>query len=198
MFVRLNGYTHSSIDELFRTIALKRSMPHLDPELEASGVLRARWSWDNDLPALPIDPIQIARSMGLQVYTASLSEGVSGMLMGGRTGREPKIYLNESDPIQRQRFTCGHELGHWVRHQLLGDTEGLEFVDLRAHLARQGVDSEEIWANRFSAELLMPQKAVAKLLPEWGESGLAFRFNVSLSAMGHRIENLRAAGRLNV
>jgi len=165
-------------------------MTRLDPELEAQGVLRTRWVRNGDKTRVPVDPIAIAHNLGLDVFMAPLSEGVSGMLTSNNIVK-PAIYLSSQDAPVRRRFTCAHEIGHWIHHELKGETAAIEFVDLRAHLSSRGVDQEEIWANQFAAALLMPAEVVRALLPSYGESGVAYRLDVSLSAVGFRVENLR-------
>jgi Zn-dependent peptidase ImmA (M78 family) len=158
-------------------------------ERDAAELLDAVWargSWD---VRVPVDPIWIARELGLRVYTAGLDEGVSGMLVK-RAGEDPAIYLNVRDSQNRQRFTCAHELGHYVSRSATGDDEW-EYVEQRALLASQGREPEEIYANQFAACLLMPRAAVAQLKDRFEtEAALAYKFGVSADAMHYRLVNL--------
>lgn len=144
---------------------------------------------------VPIDPVAIARAIDIEVFEVALRDpDVSGMLVKHR-GEQPRIYLNEAQHPYRRRFTCAHELGHYVKRTLDG-SDTFEYIDRRNHLSRRGVDPDERWANAFAAALLMPTDYVRRNLPRLGPAGLAYELGVSLEAMGHRITNLRAAGRL--
>lgn len=134
--------------------------------------------------AVPVDPFEIARSMGIDVYTASLENDLAGMLFN-RDGT-PTIYVNQFDALVRQRFTCAHECGHFYLRQLEGNIDELGFVDSRAALASQGVDPVEMYANRFAAALLMPAEYV-RAWKSMGAASLASIFNVSLTAMSLRL-----------
>jgi Zn-dependent peptidase ImmA (M78 family)/transcriptional regulator with XRE-family HTH domain len=56
-------------------------------------------------------------------------------------GEAPLMLLNNGTPAERQRFTLAHELGHLVMHQV-PDPE------------------QELQADRFAAELLMPGREI--------------------------------------
>ena len=91
--------------------------------------------------------------LGIEV---DLEGDISGFLLRRDDG-SPVIGVNSHHPRVRQRFTVAHELGHY----LLGDEDSLHIdrkfeLKLRSNLSSQGVDSDEIEANLFAAELLMP------------------------------------------
>jgi Zn-dependent peptidase ImmA (M78 family) len=118
------------------------------------------------------------------VYTAGLDNGVSGILIK-RADQDAEIYLQLSDSENRQRFTCAHELGHYVGRTATGE-EAWEYVEHRALLASQGTNPEERFANRFAASLLMPRDAL-ELVKDMGVAALAYRFRVSADAMNYRL-----------
>ena len=98
--------------------------------------------------------------------------------------------MNANDSPNRQRFTCAHELGHFVRRA--ANPDSYEWVDLRGPLAAAGQDPEEIYANSFAAALLMPEAEVRRLWKEGErELELAQYFDVSREAMQYRLMNLR-------
>lgn len=158
-------------------------------ERDAFVLLRAAWAPHYpDLP-MPVDPVYIAQGLGLQVFTALLDEGVSGMLVK-RPGVDPAIYLNRLDSENRRRFTCAHELGHYVKRATTDD-DTWEYVDQRGLGASSGKDVDEVYANGFAANLLMPREAVVRLVEErLTAAGMAYRFGVSVEAMNFRLENL--------
>jgi len=170
----------------------------MNAENDALQILGRIWAPDaaDDSIPLPVNPFSIAQRIGVKVFTASLDEGISGILVK-RAGEDAEIYVHASDSPNRQRFTCAHELGHYVKRSAAGD-EAWEYVEHRNLLTAQGTDSEEIYANRFAASLLMPQQAVrklhAKLTDQRGTAppaaALAFDFGVSADAMQYRLANL--------
>jgi Zn-dependent peptidase ImmA (M78 family) len=67
-------------------------------------------------------------------------------------------------------------------------------MDRRDANASRGIDPEEIAANRFAAELLMPEEMILASLGQGSSTEiigrLAVRFDVSQQAMEHRLANL--------
>jgi Zn-dependent peptidase ImmA (M78 family) len=147
-------------------------------------------------PPVPIEAI--AQSEGLDIRLQPLESNLSGFLY--RQDSKAVIGANSLQAAVRQRFTIAHELGHYFLH----DEEQLH-VDraahfrLRSNLASQGVDTGEIEANRFAAELLMPKAMVeadmqgatgVDVLDEDFVSKVARRYGVSSQAMVLRLTNL--------
>ena len=158
-------------------------------ERDAREILTAVWTEGSDDVRLPVDPFYIAEALGIAVFVVGLDEGVSGMLRK-RAGLDPEIYLQRSDSRNRQRFTCAHELGHYVKRTNAGDDDW-EYIEHRALLASQGSDPDEIYANKFAASLLMPREAVTRLSEQLGTAtALAYEFGVSPDAMNYRLANL--------
>ena len=149
---------------------------------DAAEVLARHWGG-----ALPVDPIQIARELGVSVFSAQLGEDTWGMLIGSPTGVD--MYLDRDQPQSRLRFSCAHELGHFVDR---GETleHDRAFIDKRSNDDRGRAD--EVYANEFAASVLMPERefrtAVAADLSPFD---LADRFNVSLDAVQWRRKHLR-------
>lgn len=129
----------------------------MNPETDAREILSTVWApgvAPGEVP-LPVDPFSIAQRLGIKAFSAGLDQGVSGVLVK-RRGEDPEIYVHASDSLNRQRFTCAHELGHYVKRSAMGDEEW-EYVEHRALLASQGTDPEEVYANKFAAGLLMSE-----------------------------------------
>src|SRR3954468_23803397 len=82
-------------------------------EREANHLLKTAWHRDDHGFAVPVDPFRIARRLGIQVFAASLEDDVSGMLVK-KPGHDAEIYVNGDDSENRQRFSCAHELGHYI------------------------------------------------------------------------------------
>lgn len=160
-------------------------MPVLDVKDEAAeaaqDVLKEHWGGP-----VPVDPAQVAHRMGIEVANAELDPDVAGAIEK-RDDHPAHIYLNASDHPNRQRFTCAHEIGHFVRH---GEGD-FEYVDYRDGTASMGIDGDERFANAFAAALLMPEKEVRRLRAlEMSEQDMAREFGVSEAAMVNRLKNL--------
>lgn len=110
---------------------------------------------------VPVD--RLAEFLGIRVVYKPYEEGddVSGMLYRG-DGR-PVIGVNSAHHIHRQRFTIAHEIGHFLLHKgkMYVDTPTVRFRNTVSGLA---IDNEEIEANGFAAELLLPRKFLEKSL----------------------------------
>lgn len=71
-----------------------------------------------------------------------------------------QIRINKYEPLVRQRFTIAHEIGHI----LLGH-EGVSFRDTNYQQYNDFIKRmNEVNANSFAAELLMPEKLLRKAL----------------------------------
>lgn len=159
----------------------------VDPSTAAEKVLDAVWPKSSEGHfLLPIDPIVVARALGIEVYTARLPPDESGKLVK-EAGGPPRVYLNDAHHKNRQRFTTAHEVGHFVDRA--GDDE-MEFVDSRDATSAWGTKPEERYANAFAAELLMPRREV-KRYANLGAVAAARVFVVSVESMGLRLTNLQ-------
>jgi Zn-dependent peptidase ImmA (M78 family) len=159
-------------------------------EARAQEILR-----DHGLLDMSVDPIRLARGLGVKVFNAKFGEeGVHGLL-ARRTGGT-SIYVEADDSPVRKRFTVAHELGHLVLH--LGGHDG-EFIDTADNF-RTTADPDAAWtperrqeweANAFASALLMPRELVRR---KWLEianiEGMAAWFQVSTQAMAIRLQEL--------
>jgi len=137
----------------------------------------------------PVDAAWIAHQMGLRVLDADLPERISGALLK-EVGEDPVILLNRMDSKNRKRFSCAHELGHYASRMMNG-TDHYEYIDFRDQQSGTGTDRDEVYANQFAAELLMPGNEVARLRRENTPPLLiAQYFGVSDDAIRFRLMNL--------
>lgn len=106
-------------------------------------------------------------------------------------GRKLQVFINESEPTIRQRFSLLHELKHVldfpaaeILHERLGSGDG----QLKG-------DMIEWIANDFAAHALMPTALVKRA---WFQTqdvrSCAILFNVSLEAMSTRLNKLGLTG----
>lgn len=92
----------------------------------------------------------------------------------------PEIVINGNEPINRQRFTIAHELGHIILHWkwLPGRTIDQKFAEISYrsdHVYSPSEKKREVQANEFAAELLVPLEKVesyAGALSDFGTGGL--------------------------
>ncbi len=177
-----------------------------DPEAAARGVLaefEARFDTQG-LPPVPAD--RIATSL-LQLDieevddVRSVPEAPSdrGVLSGLVVGALKTIYLDRREcrrHPRRRRFTIAHEIGHWVLHISAGKLYGCRPADIveqrEARPDTRALRRIEAEANRFAAELLLPETLVVPAATELGANvpALADRFDVSVPAMRVRLQQL--------
>jgi Zn-dependent peptidase ImmA (M78 family) len=146
-------------------------------------------------PPVPIE--EVARTLGAEIRYSPLDGDISGMLF--RHDGQVIIGVNSLHHPNRQRFTIAHEVAHLVLHK------GIEVhvdrayrINLRDDISSQAVDRDEIDANGFAAELLMPEPWLIEDLKGQnidceGEDDLlrlARKYGVSLKAMTLRLANL--------
>jgi Zn-dependent peptidase ImmA (M78 family) len=167
----------------------KRSRPDKDAAelIERAGVKR---------PPVPVE--KIAQSLGARITYEAFKGNVSGMLY--RESGQALIGVNSTHATTRQRFTLAHEIAHLRLHKgVFIDTLG------RVNWRDGNSDVEEVEANAFAAELLMPRKfmneeierAVTRkrqISPEQLIAELAETFRVSQEAMRYRLINLGVLG----
>jgi len=114
---------------------------------------------------LPVPVEKIARQHAT-IVREPMPEDVSGMLVPLSVRGEPKwaIVVNANDAPVRQRFTMAHELGHLLIHRYsTAHADGRYQVRFRNERSASGSVREEIEANQFAAELLMPEREIRRL-----------------------------------
>lgn len=129
----------------------------------------------------PLDVTALARQAGAEVFIADLGEDVYGMIEGNASGAT--IYVDRESALTRRRFTIAHEIGHMVSYK---DEAGVpQYVDVRDEDGRG--NAEEIYANEFAGELLMPEVKLKELISEGADNfDIANLLNVSVAAVSYR------------
>lgn len=151
---------------------------------------------DNLVTSPPVNVFSIVRNYGLDIAYASFSEyeNVAGFI----NLETRQIVVNDLDSGSRQKFTVAHELGHWIMHRQLLESNPDQGVLLRLPLGKPDPDPREKEANTFAANLLVPDQF---LLPDFkagerlkdlagGEKLLATVFGVSSDVIAFRLRNL--------
>lgn len=159
----------------------------------------------------PVDVNVLARKLHANVIEAHHNDdALSGFLLK-QPGSSPAIIgINKSHSVTRRRFTIAHELGHLLLHsfdQVHVDRSGFSRLRLRDSRSSEGVDSEEVEANFFAVELLMPRGMLERDLEAYPDidlhnehsfeellSTLAKKYRVSPQALNIRLVQLGFIG----
>ena len=131
----------------------------------------------NNPPVLIRDIINhIKKEKDLSIYSWAFGEDTDGIQI--TEGEKATIGYNKAQHPHRQRFTVAHEIGHL----LLGHTGKNFILDLNSK------KPEEIEANQFAAELLMPLEMLKKdLQSKKNAKDIAREYNVSEEAVWWRL-----------
>ena len=156
----------------------------LNPRDEAQKIFDKIWS----NRSFPVDPITIGKILGLNILETELPDTVSAALIK-EAGKDPKIALHKTDHSNRKRFSCAHELGHYIyRIESADDAVEYEYICLRGLSASRGTENEEIFANQFAAHLLMPNSTIKELVGAGKKIfEMALFFGVSAEALKHKL-----------
>lgn len=113
---------------------------------------------ENNVQGQCVDVYSLA-SRYADVIEQELSDEVSGVFIP--KGDRKFIVVNKNHALVRRRFTVAHELGHALLHEYstAHADKKFRFRDARSS---EGTALEEIEANQFAAELLMPREWIVK------------------------------------
>ncbi|MCW3097472.1 MAG: hypothetical protein JWL77_3090 [Chthonomonadaceae bacterium] len=195
-------------------------MPQLPQAIVPLGELFGAYDLScRELPDLSLAQVYAAQG---ETFTGQ-DEKLAGFLFA--TPLRGVIYINRSDPIPRRRFSTAHELGHYLLHFRpvfeLAAQEGMEILDLveaypyvedeekgdnnqlgwvtpMASPLLPPLEQMEAEADRFAAELLMPELLVRALWERYNHllrnDGLVRRMSsemmVSRAAMRRRLHGM--------
>ena len=145
--------------------------------------------------SVPLDVEELAGSLcRLRVRDADALCLIAGLssetpLSGVLLPQRLEIWVRRDESPARRRFTVAHEVGH---HLLHSDGAAVLCRPVDVVGADTGEKARERQANRFAAELLMPEPLVREHADRDGPDpiALAARFEVSDIAMGFRLVNL--------
>ncbi|AOJ91556.1 ImmA/IrrE family metallo-endopeptidase [Burkholderia multivorans] len=134
------------------------------PEQLVAEILR-----QNPQLPIPVPVEELARLAGISKIEAFDSVGFEGALLTNATKSEGAIFFSSLSPRPRQRFTIGHELGHF----LLPWHRQASFQCTAEDISSRSKKDWEIQANQFAAELLAPEPLVRRILRQLKEPELA-------------------------
>lgn len=129
----------------------------------------------------PVDVEEVARTLGATVNKVTNVNWAGALVIEEESAH---IFVKSTDARVRQRFTIAHEIGHLMRHDLR--TVFRDLPGMPSH------NSVEIEANRYAADLLMPEHWVLHYahLTGFNAASLASLFEVSEQAMTIRLGGL--------
>ncbi|MCF6337006.1 MAG: ImmA/IrrE family metallo-endopeptidase [Gammaproteobacteria bacterium] len=111
-----------------------------------------------DLP-IPVPLEDIAAAVGINKIEYTTLDGFEGALLADKEKTKGAILINSNSRHHRQRFSLGHELGHYMLprhgHKMQCGIDDLITKESKNLSSKQKIELE---ANQFSAEILMPQK----------------------------------------
>lgn len=134
-----------------------------------------------------IDVNAIAWHCGAEVIYRPL-DGCEAQIIG--VGERAKLIVNECSPVNRRRFSVGHELGHWHYHH--GESLLCRAIDITDQKINR-VSGQERVANVYAADLLLPGYIFQPIANQYSRitieavEELANLFNTSLTATAIRL-----------
>ena len=144
----------------------------------------------------PIPIVKIMKELNFLVGMQELEDNLSGYIVISedivkKFGKDKLICVNSKDSLGHQRFTIAHELAHF-----LFDFNPVQSNEYYNTYRTDDVDNEkEQRANKFAANLLMPEEEFAKIYSDLCNDDEKFEklikyFEVSRRAIDRRIIEL--------
>lgn len=123
---------------------------------------------DND------DLFKAIQDSGIKLYGMTNDE-YDGFLLWNGHEKQPEIYLDVNQPVDRRRFTLAHELGHLVLEYKWTPSSGIkkenepkeEVLSISFREKDKECDTEDInerVINEFAGAFLMPKEEVKKVI----------------------------------
>lgn len=143
----------------------------------------------------PIPIIKIMKELGFIVGQQELENELSGYIVISeeivkKFGKNKMICVNSKDSLGHQRFTIAHELAHFLFDYC--DSNSEFYNTYKTNDVENDVENR---ANKFAAELLMPEDEFLKQYKKMGKDlqiigKLAEYFQVSTRAIDRRFIEL--------
>ena len=113
---------------------------------------------------VPVKIIAICKNMGFSVYQQDLPHDICGYIMingelKDKFQTDRIISVNSGESNKRRRFTVAHELGHFLFD--FDPNQSIQYFN-KFEIDHAKGDRVEGRANRFAAELLMPENLIKK------------------------------------
>lgn len=147
-----------SVDGHIRLDRIELEEVGANPERAAAEIHRQL----GDRPG-PVDVYRIASALDIEEVREEALRGMEAALVTTAERGYGRIVVNASSSQRRRRFSVGHELGHYLNphHRPTAGRERFECSrdDMRFRGAKDQSrhQTQELEANRFAVELLMPR-----------------------------------------
>ncbi len=151
----------------------------------AQQVLDSNWKEGK----FPIDPVSIAKKMGIGVATMFLPDKISSALIKEK-GSPPVIVLSQNDSLNQWRFNCARELGRYV-YKNINHLDCDEYLNYGANVPPNSSSEEDAFIYLFAENLLMPDEAVKEAYETKAVFLLPQHFGVLDDAMNSRLKTLK-------
>lgn len=162
----------------------------IEENLIANASVIAQQKSDSDY--LPRELFRVAESLGAVVFeSVDMPDEKSGYVKRDKDNGSAVIVLNNNHTKVRKRFTLAHEIGHLVYRENIPALKDKAFIAHRDENSTTGQDPEERFANKFAAELLMPEEEIKTLRNlDASFETMRRRFFVSNEALKTRLQSL--------
>ncbi len=177
----------------------KKNKDQVDYLLVRSSI--ARLKEEGLLKSVPIDPEEVAERLNVDVVFGEFEDDVSAQVSGfiefldenseDNDGKEARIFVNSDIHPRRQVFTIAHELGHFLMHRNWAQSEDYQLLPRENSYESDGKPAQEIEADAFAADLLVPLQELAKVDSKFNDRELANLFLVSEDVIRNRRKALR-------
>lgn len=184
---------------MLNRLRAKKNKHQVDYLLVRSSI--ARLKNEGLLKSVPIDPEEVAERLNVDVVFAEFEEDVSAQVSGfiefldetskGSDGKEARIFVNSDIHPRRQVFTIAHELGHFLMHKNWAQSEDYQLLPRENSYESDGKPAQEVEADAFAADLLVPLQELAKVDGKFNDRELANLFLVSEDVIRIRRKALR-------
>lgn len=154
-------------EELIRKLQKKKQENHeysLDEVKNTARDILSNTEGYRGKGATPI--VKIADEFGFKTYEHPLANNLSGdIYINGDTfkkyGHDRVILVNETEPLYHQRFVIAHELAHYL-FDYIGNAKYTDIQFSDTYFKDRHETPQEIRANYFAAEILMPKDLFIK------------------------------------
>lgn len=163
---------------------LMSKSPDFRKAASAASQLRERFSLTP-----PFDPERVAEAQNIRVVYAKLKPPYDSQVSGFFRKSDNTIVVNKEISPNRMTFTIAHELGHALLHQeYIKETRYRPVFRTNVHVKDKPV--EEIEADTFAANFLVPLNTLKKYRDMANISELAKMFAVSEDVIVNRLDLL--------
>lgn len=142
-----------------------------------------KYAEEQSINLIPFDIESLVKAFNIEIVFEDLEMDQSGYI--SKRGDRYVIGLNQYMSPRRQRFTLAHELAHYILHKNLYNDERYPEFNL---FRDENNNMQEVEANNFASEILMPTKEYKKIVNDGIRllTDIADYFDVSIAAARYK------------